>query len=405
VLDQTGGFHGPLDVTVVNGVITGVGSRVDAPDAIPIDCDGLFLMPGIFDCHDHVALSSLDSARLLQTPITEWALRAAANMQRTLAAGVTFVRDAGGADAGMRNAVSNGYVAGPRIQVAVVPLCQTGGHFDGFLPGAGIEMADGYLIPDYPGRPPYLVDGVDAMRRTVRTVLRAGADWIKLCATGGITSTHTEDSEWELAPDEIRTAVVEAARKGKGVMAHAFGGAGLDNAINAGVRSIEHGLFLTEAQAERMAAADVWLVPTLIIVRDLIRWAKAGSLSTATTRKALAIEPKLADAVQIARAAGVRIALGTDFVSSEQHGLNLGELVLMHEAGLSAEETLLAATIRGAELCGVADRYGRTAPGYFFDAILLDEDPSDISIFARPDAVTGVFKGGAPVLRHQRFER
>jgi imidazolonepropionase-like amidohydrolase len=152
-----------------------------------------------------------------------------------------------------------------------------------------------------------------------------------------------------------------------------------------------------------MAAAGIWLVPTLTIVRDLIRWAEAGTLSPATTRKALAIEPKLSEVVRIAREAGVRIALGTDFVASEQHGLNLGELVLMHEAGLSAEETLLAATARGAELCGVADRYGRIAPGYVFDAILLDEDPSDVTVFGRPDVVTGVFQAGEPVVPHPRI--
>jgi imidazolonepropionase-like amidohydrolase len=403
VLDETGTFDGPVDVTVVDGSVVAVGDRADAPTAIPVDCDGLFLLPGVFDCHDHVALSTLDQSELLRTPITEWSLRAAANMARTLRAGVTFVRDAGGADAGMRDAVAKGYVEGPRLQVAVMPLCQTGGHFDGFLPGPGIELFDGYLVPEYPGRPPYRVDGVDEMRRTVRMLLRGGADWIKLCATGGITSAYTEDDEPELTLEEIEVAVEEAARKGKGVMAHAFGGQGLDNAVAAGVRSIEHGLFLTEEQASRMASAGTWLVPTLVIVRDLIRWARDGIGSPATIRKALEIEPKLGDVVAIARDAGVRIALGTDFVQSDQHGLNLEELLLMSHAGLTPAETFRAATVGGAELCGVADRYGRIAPGQVFDAILLDDDPSDLTVFARADAVTGVFKGGTAVVPHPRL--
>jgi imidazolonepropionase-like amidohydrolase len=403
VLDETGEFHGPIDVTVIDGTVVAVGGHADAPTARVVDADGLFLMPGVFDCHDHVGISTLETAELLRTPITEWTMRAAANLRATLRGGVTFVRDAGGVDAGIRDAVAKGYVEGPALQVSVTPLCQTGGHFDGFLRGPGREMFDGYLVPDYPGRPAFRVDGTDEMRRAVRTLLRAGADWIKLCATGGITSTYTEDDEPELTREEIEVAVAEAARKRKGVMAHAFGGTGLDNAVAAGVRSIEHGLFLTEEQAATMAARGTWLVPTLVIIRDLIQWARAGSGTPEMIRKALEVEPRLGDVVAIARNAGVPLALGTDFVHAQQHGLNLEELLLMHQAGLTPAETFLAATRGGADLCGVGDRYGRIAPGYVFDAIVLDEDPSDLALFAEPGAVTGVFKAGRALFPHARI--
>jgi imidazolonepropionase-like amidohydrolase len=112
----------------------------------------------------------------------------------------------------------------------------------------------------------------------------------------------------------------------------------------------------------------------------------------------------MGNAVQIAKAAGVPMAIGTDSLTRDQHGHNLGELTLMREAGLTAEETLLAATLGGAQLCGVADRYGRIAPGYVFDAIVLDEDPGDLSLFRDPASVTGVFKGGAAAVPHQRLE-
>ena len=406
VLDESGGFTGPLDVAVHEGRIAAVGRDVALPmdDALEHDAADLWLMPGVFDCHVHPAFSSLDQLELLETPITAWTLEAARNLRRTLECGVTFVRDAAGIDAGIRDAVARGVVPGPRIQTSVVALSETGGHFDGFLTGPGVDSSAGYTIPEYPGRPPFIVDGVDEMRRAVRHILRAGADWIKLCATGGIASPFDEGDEPQFTLAEIEAAVEEAARKGKGVMAHAFGGQGLDDAVAAGVRSIEHGLLLTEEQATRMAASATWLVPTLSVIADVIRWAdEPGRMPESHVRKVRAIQPRIGNAVRIAYEHGVKLALGTDFIERTQHGRNLEELVLMHEAGLPAAETLLAATIRGAELCGVADRYGRIAPGYVFDAIVLDEDPSDISVFGRRDAVTGVFKGGAVVVEHPRL--
>jgi imidazolonepropionase-like amidohydrolase len=402
-LDESGGFTGPLDVAVTEGRVAAVEPNASLADAPSVDFSGLWVMPGVFDCHDHVALSSLDAMELLRTPVTQWTLEAAQNLRRTLEGGVTFVRDAAGADAGMRESIERGYVQGPRLQVSVVAVSQTGGHIDGFLPGPGAEITADYVIPDYPGRPPYRVDGVDEMRRAVRAILRSQADWIKLCTTGGVLSAHDEGEVAELTLEEIQVAVFEANRKGKGVMVHAFGGDGLDNAVKAGVRSIEHGVFLTDDQAARMAAADCWLVPTLAILRDVILWAEAGLVPPYAIRKALALKARIGNAVRIAREHGVKIALGTDYVSREQHGRNVEEITLLREAGLTPEEALLAATSRGAELCGVAQDYGRIAPGYVFDAIVLDEDPSDLGLFTRPDSIKGVFKGGVPVVTHPRI--
>lgn len=404
VLDETGHFEGPLDVRVENGRVAAAGRDLPGGGAADVDLSGLWLMPGVFDCHCHLTISSLDPLENLRTPATQWALEGARNARRTLEAGVTFVRDPAGADAGFRTALDHGFVPGPRLQVGVVMLSQTGGHGDGYLPGHGLELPADYG-PPYPGRPACVVDGVDSMRRTVREVLRAGADWVKLCTTGGVVSAHDDGEVPELTREEIEVAVLEARRRGKPVMAHAFGGEGLDNAVRAGARSIEHGLFLTEEQAARMAQAGTWLVPTLLIVREAIRWAKEGALPPVSAAKALALEPRVGEAVAIARAYGVSIAVGSDFVRRELHGRNLEELVLLREAGLTPAETLVAATAGGADLLGVASQHGRFAPGYVFDAIVLDEDPSDVSVFARPGAVTGVFKGGDAVVAHPRLER
>jgi imidazolonepropionase-like amidohydrolase len=403
VLDESGGFENGIDVLVEDGVIAAVGPRLHAGDAVSYDCSGLWLLPGVVDCHSHLAVSSLDPLERLRTPVTQWALEAARNARRILECGVTTLRDPGGADAGIRDAIAAGYVPGPRLQVAVVTLCQTGGHADGYLPGAAVECSADY-VAGFPGRPPYLVDGPDEMRKVVRQVLRAGADWIKLCTTGGVVSPHDDGEIPELTAEEIAVAVFEAGRKGKGVMSHAFGGEGLDNAVRAGVRSIEHGIFLTEEQAALMASKGCTLVPTLYVVREVIGWAEQGGvLPEYAERKALALRDTIGNAVEVARAHGVRIALGSDFIRRELHGRNLAEIPLLHEAGLTVEETLLAATWNGAGLLGIADRVGRIAPGYVFDAILLDAEPSDLSAFGRPGAVTGVFKEGHAALPHPRL--
>lgn len=401
-LDDSGSFDGPHDVHVSDGVITHVGDARSPDPAPSIDASGLWLMPGVFDCHSHLGISSTDVLKCLNTPITEWTLNAAATARTMLEAGVTFARDVGGIDAGIRDAIETGLIPGPRTQISINMLSQTGGHGDGFLAGPGFEMTSGYLFPDYPGRPPSVIDGVDAMRRTVRALLRAGADWIKVCATGGVMAPTDDPLGAELTLDELRAAVFEADRKGKPVVAHAIGGEGIDNAIDAGVRSIEHGQYLTEEQAAKMVARGCYFVPTLAIANDLIRMADAGEIPEYGVRKLGPLAPRLGEAVRLARDGGIPIAVGCDFIDASQHGRNLEEIFLLHREGLSLEDALLAATRTGAELCGVGDRLGRIAAGYVLDAILFDEEPS-AELFRRRGAVTGVFKGGEAVVRHPRL--
>jgi imidazolonepropionase-like amidohydrolase len=241
------------------------------------------------------------------------------------------------------------------------------------------------------------------MRAAVRATLRAGADWIKLATTGGLVSEHDEPLVPELTREEIEVAVFEAGRKGKHVAAHAYGGEGLTNAVEAGVRSIEHGGFLTEEQARLMVDRGCYLVPTLSAMRDCLRWAEEGALTPTQCRKILDLGLDLGECVRVAKEHGVPLASGTDYISRDQHGNNLEELSLMRDAGLTPEEALLAATAGGAELCGVAQDRGRIAPGYVFDAIVLDADPGDLSVFRNPEAVTGVFQAGRAVVPHERL--
>lgn len=400
VLDAGGGFVGPLDVHVHEGRVAALGTNLDAPGAVEVDCAGLWLLPGVFDCHDHVTLSTVAMLEILETPASQWALESARNARRTLEAGVTFVRDLAGADRGIRDALAVGIVPGPRLQISVTLICQTGGHGDAYLRGAGLETS---LTPESPGRPPYRVDGPDSMRAAVRATLRAGADWIKLATTGGLVSEHDEPLVPELTREEIEVAVFEARRKGKHVAAHAYGGEGLTTAVEAGVRSIEHGGFLTEEQARLMADRGCYLVPTLSAMRDCLRWAEEGALTPTQCRKILDLGLDLGECVRIAKEYGVPLASGTDYISRDQHGNNLEELSLMREAGLTPEEALLTATVSGAELCGVAHERGRIAPGCVFDAVVLDADPGDLGVFRSPGAVGGVFQAGQAVVPHERL--
>ncbi len=404
VLDPGGGFTGPADVSVTGGRIAGVGRGLrPGRDQPRLDGGGLWLMPGVFDCHLHAGLASFDQLELMRTPFSRRVLETAHTLRRTLAAGVTFVRDAGIADAGVRDAVAAGLVPGPELQVSVAALGTTGGHGDGFLAGPGTDCPVDYMLPDYPGRPPYLADGPAGFRAAVRLLARAGADWIKLLATGGVLSAAGGEFPAELGEDEIGAAMAEATARGRPVMVHALGGPALRQAVQAGARSIEHGVFLTEADAALMAARGCALVPTLVIYDQLAAMARDGRLAGARADRARAVGARLGEAVAIARAAGVPIALGSDFGHRDDHGRNLAEIALLHRAGLSPEEALLAATAAGAELCGASARLGRIAAGYQFDAILLDESPADPAIFSRPGCVTGVFQRGVPVVPHPRL--
>ena len=403
ILDESGGFGAPQDVHVVKGEIAAVGLNLRAAKAAKIDASDLWLVPGIFDCHDHLSMSTLALAESLATPLSLWALETAHNARLTLEAGVTFVRDMAGADAGMRDAIARGLIPGPTMQVSSVLISQTGGHGDGYLSGAGLELSPTNLIPSYPGKPRFVVDGVEEMQKAVREVIRAGADWIKLATTGGLVSDHDHPLVADFTLREVEAAVAEATRKGKPVAAHAYGGEGLDNAVAAGVRSIEHGGFLTERQAQLMADAGCWLVPTLSAMRDTLRWAEQGALTPVQCRKILDFGLELGAAVRIAKEYGVRLAMGTDYISRDQHGANLEELALMNEAGLTVEEVLLAATSGGAELCGVDDRYGRIVPGMIFDAVLLEREPGNLRQLLEPGSVAAVFKNGAPVTPSERL--
>lgn len=377
------------DVVIEGDRILDVGLGLDGDREI--DATGLTLLPGLIDCHIHSVSSGFDPIKMMEEPFSYQFYAAAENLRTTLQTGVTTVRDAGGADLGVKVAVERGLIEGPDLLIAVTVLGQTGGHSDGWMPN-GQSM---HLLTPHPGRPAMTVDGPAEMRRKVREVVRAGADVIKICTTGGVLSPRDDPSHAHFSREELDVCVSEASAAGLPVMAHAQGAAGIKNALRAGVRTIEHGIFLDDEAIELMIRTQAWLVPTLLAPRSVLDAAAAGAnLPTAVLEKARRVVEVHSDAVRRAHEAGVRIAMGTDS-GVFPHGRNTDELALMTQAGMSPAEALVAATSGGAALLGRADRIGRIAPGLQADLTLVRGDAFDFDAYR--ERITHVIKSGRVV--------
>jgi len=379
-------------VVIQDGRVTHAGRRsaTEVPrDAQAIDAEGLTVLPGLIDCHVHLTNlgEGLDFARELTTPPTLELMRAVRAARRTLDAGFTTVRDAAGTPAGVRMAIDAGYFPGPRMFVTVSALSQTGGHTDlHFMCGADLDIP----LPD---RPHSVVDGVEAMRLRVREVIRAGADWIKLCTSGGVLSPGDQPHHPALTLEEIRAAVEEAAAQGRKVMAHAQANAGIKNALKGGVATIEHGIWLDGDAIEMMLDGHNALVPTLVAPQWVVRHAEAGKMPAYAADKARAVIADHRTSIRQAVEAGVTIAFGTD-TGVGPHGSNGEEFLLMHELGMEPLDCIRAATSVAAATIGMPG-VGSLQPGSWGDLIAVAGDPVvDLSLLARPDNIRLVVKGG-----------
>ena len=395
LIDGTG--RDPIEhavLVVEEGHVSAVGSRssVRIPDGVEIvEGDDLTILPGFIDAHVHLACQSgVDYNRLLMTRRSMLLLMAVPNADVTLRAGVTAVRDAGLSPSTVRDAIDASYFPGPRCQMAVSILSQSGGHADPTMPcGCALYMDCGIDVPDS------VVDGPEMMRRRVREVLAAGADWIKLCTSGGVLSPGDHPDAAQFTVDEISVAVQEATSQGKRVMAHAMSAASIKNALRAGVTSIEHGCLLDEEAIALMKERDAWLVPTLVAPRDVISAAGEGrSIPDAMVNKARDISVRHMESFRAAVTAGVNIAMGTDSAVGP-HGGNLRELALMVEGGMTPLQAITASTLEPARLLRRAAEIGSLETGKFADAVAVQGDPlADIAALADPDRIRLVLKGG-----------
>ncbi len=372
VFDGTGSPIAAADVVIDEGRILEVGIGLDGDEHV--DVSGQTLLPGLFDCHVHVMVSGIDLLRRLQRPFSYPFFQAARNLVATLDCGITTVRDAGGADLGIQRAVEDGLIDGPRMQIAISALSQTGGHGDGWLP-SGITT---FLMSPHPGRPAGLVDGPEEMRKRVREIIRAGANVIKVHTSGGVLSPRDSPKHAQFRPDELSALMAEAAAAGLPVMAHAQATDGIKNALRAGVRSIEHGIYLDDEAIEMMLSSGAWLVPTLVAPHAVLNEVKAGSqLPEGVVAKAQEVMASHAEAFARAVAAGVKIAMGTDS-GVGPHGSNLDELPLMAAGGMTPAQVLTATTRSAAELLQVADETGTIRPGMLADIVVVAGDPFDL---------------------------
>jgi imidazolonepropionase-like amidohydrolase len=391
IVDGTGADPAPADLVVEDGRILEVGTGLDGDERV--DLDGRTLLPGLFDCHTHVIVSSIDTMRLLQMPFSYRFFLAAQNLAATLRIGITSVRDAGGADLGIKQAVEDGLIPGPRLQISLSMISQTGGHGDGWMPSGGTIKA---LLPKHPGVPETLVDGPDEMRRTVRELVRMGADVIKVATSGGVLSPRDKPTHAHLRPQELDVLVEEATAAGIFVMAHAQAAPGIKNAIRAGIRSIDHGIYLDDEAIELMLERGTWLVPTLVAPRGVIDAAEAGaSIPEASVAKAREVVETHRESFAKAVDAGVKVAMGTDS-GVTPHGENLRELALMVEGGMTPMQAIVATTRSAAELMGLEDQLGTLEPGKRADFVVVDGDPLDVATL--DERIQAVYKDGRQVV-------
>ena len=386
IFDSSSGVVQVGDVLIEGDRIVDVGIDLDADDQV--DCTDLLVMPGFFDCHVHLTGHDLSMERAFLDPYSIRYFNAAANLRATLRAGVTTVRDAGHADAGVKLAVERGLVPGPRVLTAIGVISQTGGHVDNWL-------ASGVRWPEQPGQPATVVDGRDSARRVVRQLVRAGADQIKVATTGGAMTAYTDPARAQLREDELDEIVTEARAAGLDVMAHAHGAGGAKAAIKAGARSIEHGTMLDDEAIEMMLRHGTYLVPTLSAGQGVLDRAAAGeALSADLVAKTEALVLHHASVVKKAFDAGVPIALGTD-APARPHGQNLGEMTLLAAAGLPAPAAWRAGTIVAARLLRLDEELGALEAGKRADLVIAEGGAEDLD--ALHERVVEVWKDGVRV--------
>lgn len=349
-----------------------------------IDGRGGTLLPGLFDCHTHLGMPSdrsLVEVALMTDPVVA-TLDTVDRLARTLEAGITSARDLGGLPAGFRDALEAGRISGPRIQTSVGVISHTGGHADGTLPG-GRDLALESTV---------VADDVTEVRKAARRMLRAGADLVKICSSGGISSAHDDPDDQDLLDDEISAVVDEAQRHGgRPVASHAQGRAGIVSALRGGVRSIEHGYGIDDEGCDLLGERGAFLVPTLAAVFQPLDPAKTTPWRY---QKKLRWNELAKENIAEAISRKVSIATGTD-AGITPHGQNPFELWCLVELGMSPMDAIRAATSTSARLLGVDHELGALRPGFLADLVLCAGDPlQDIRVLADPGNITLVAQHG-----------
>ncbi|WP_343731521.1 amidohydrolase family protein [Duganella sp.] len=376
-------------VVLISGErITAAGSKLAIPaGAQVIDLGNKTLLPGLIDAHTHITGNPEDAGySLIAKSVPRITLSGARNALVTLRAGFTTIRDVGAdayTDIGLRDAINDGDVPGPRILASGPPLSITGGHCDETM-----------HAPEYKLTALGVADGQDEALKVTRRNIKYGADVIKICATGGVLSFGDDPRTSQYTLEELKAIISDAHRLGRKTAAHAHGGDGIKLSVLAGVDSIEHGSYIDEEGIKLMKEHKTYLVPTLYLGDWLIENAEAIKLPKPLLEKARVVLPTARVNIGKAIKAGVPIAFGTD-AAVYPHGLNAREFSVLVKLGMTPAQAIRTATVNAADLLGWSDKVGSIEAGKYADLIAVEGEPlRDVKAL---EQVPWVMKGGAVV--------
>ena len=381
-----------MEIRTDAGTIAEVGENLAPGSAEIVDCGGRVVMPGLIDSHVHVMLTSVNTRTLESVPLTLGTARAAASMRAMLARGFTTVRDTGGADWGLKQAVDEGAIPGPRLFIAGQAIGPTGGHSDPrrrtdvFSRNCHCCNAMAFTM--------CLSDGVSEVRKSAREQMRQGADQVKIMMSGGVASPYDPLDSLQFSSGEVAAAVEEAGAFGRYVCAHAYTPAAITRAALAGVRTIEHGNLIDAASASLMAEKGMFLIANLVAYYAMKeRAADFGMSGEMLAKNDLVIDGGLRS-LDICRQAGVPVAYGSDLLG-ELQTYQSREFLLRREV-LSNLEIIRSATTIGAQVTRMEGKLGTLRPGAYADLLVLDGDPlQDLAVFQDQGAhIAAIMKGG-----------
>ena len=395
---QTGTLQ-PQGTVIVEGerIAAVLFGSVQVDDALCIDLAGRTMLPGLIDAHVHVTATLPDFLKLSMTPASLIAAQSKDVLAGMLARGFTTVRDAAGADHGLVEAVQRGHFEGPRLLIAGQAISQTGGHGDIRPIGMGAPLQCACAGLGLLGR---IADGVSEVRKAAREQLRSGAHQLKVMAGGGVSSPTDPLDGTQYSREELRAIVEEAEAANTYVMAHAYSPRAITRAVEAGVRSIEHGNLLDEGAARAMRTAGAYLVPTLVTYASLARTGAALGWSASMLEKLERVRAAGLASLELARSEGVPIGYGTDLLG-EMHADQCDEFML-RAAVQSPAEILCSATAVNARLIGREGELGVIAPGALADLLVVEGDPTqDLSLLGGQGAQMPVLMQAGRLIRNR----
>jgi imidazolonepropionase-like amidohydrolase len=363
---------------------------IKSGNAAVVDCGGRTLMPGLIDSHVHVVLSEVFIRTLENIPLTLMTARSMVLIRAMLDRGFTSVRDTGGADWGLKAAVDQGLIPGPRLFIAGKAIGPTGGHSDGRRrtdrgPSCHCCNALAFTMA--------IADGPSGVRKAVREEMRQGCDHVKIMMSGGVASPYDPLDSLQFSPVEVEAAVEEAEAFGRYVCAHAYTPEAITRAANSGVRTIEHGNLIDDKAARLMAEKGMFLVANLVAYYAMReRAAEFGMIPEMLEKNELVIDGGLRS-LEICKRAGVPVAYGTDLLGQLQVDQSR-EFVIRSEV-LSPLEIIRSATLTGAQVLRREGQLGCLRPGAYADLLVVDGNPlKDLGLFQKPERLAAIVKGG-----------